>query len=129
MSLRIILILLLAAPVLAAGGPAKKKKQEKTKPAKTLEAPARTFEVLTAGRYAVKIEGMLCRTCALAITLEALTLPQIKEARADFDSEELIIEIKAEQKLKVSDLKKVLRRATKKINLMEFRIASIRYLP
>lgn len=92
--------------------------------------PQREYRELTAGRYSVKVTGMLCHACARAIVNELGKLKEIGSVKADFEAEQVVLEIPLDRALPIPLLRKALKRAAKKINLeTRFEAAGILYLP
>ncbi len=84
---------------------------------------------LTAGRYDVRITGLLCTTCARAIKEEFEKIKNIEAAEVDYELSRLIITVGLDSKVSVSSLRSALRRATRRIRLpTKFRLASIDYV-
>ena len=85
---------------------------------------------LRGGRYAVKIEGLLCSACTRAILDEISRFKDVQAVTADFDKSELVITVKLDRTVSVSALRKALKRAAKRVNLdTRFEIDSIYYRP
>ena len=83
---------------------------------------------MTPGRYEVRVEGMLCRTCAKAAAEELSRLKEVRQAVADFDQETLFITVRLDKTLKVSKIRKALNRAASRVDLeAKYEIANIRY--
>lgn len=90
----------------------------------------REYKELTAGRYSLKVTGMLCHACARTLVLELGKLEEVRSVKADFEAEQVLLEIPLERVLPVSRLRKALQRASKRINLgTRLEITDIRYLP
>lgn len=93
-------------------------------------SPQLSYRKLIAGRYGLKVTGMLCHACARAITAELGRMKNVASAKADFEAEEVVLDIPLGKTVSVSGLRRVLRRAAKKIDLdTQFEITDIRYLP
>ena len=94
------------------------------------ESPAPQPQVLNEGRYLVAVSGMLCHACARAIELELAKLPEVEAVRADFERERVSLAVRKGQALKVSALRKGLRRAAQRVNLdTDFEIAGVSPAP
>lgn len=92
--------------------------------------PAQEFPDLSSGRYAIKLSGMLCNSCARVIALELSQLKEVESAKADFEKEELSLNIRAGRTLKMSRLQQTLLRAARRINLdTRFQIENVLYKP
>ncbi|MDD5656166.1 MAG: heavy metal-associated domain-containing protein [Elusimicrobia bacterium] len=88
------------------------------------------YSELPSGRYAVKVEGMLTTTCALAIEREVARLPQVESAAVDFEAESMTLTVRIDQTLPVSSLSRALRRAAKKVDLgARYLVGDIAYQP
>lgn len=93
-------------------------------------APQLPYRKLIAGRYGLKVTGMLCHACARAITAELGRMKEIASAKADFEAEKVVLDIPLERTVSVSSLRRALGRAAKKIDLdTRFEITDIHYLP
>lgn len=98
----------------------------------SLAAPAasakQAFPDLAAGRYEIRMDGMLCHTCARIITEEVAALPQVEKAQADFERGVLTVTIRSGQTLKMRRLQRALRRASKRADLdTQFTIQAVEY--
>lgn len=94
-------------------------------PSQAIDAPTLP-SVLLSGRYTVKIDGMICTSCAKALALEAVKIDGIEAATADFDAGTLLIVVAPKHKVRISKLKKLLRVAARRANLgVHFTIASL----
>jgi copper chaperone CopZ len=110
---RVLALLLLAVSVRAADAPA---------------APA--YTELPPGRYSVDVRGMVCTVCARAIAAEWAKLPEVEKAAVDFDKESAVVTVRLDRTLRVSVLRRALRRAERVANLGgRFELGAIRYIP
>lgn len=83
---------------------------------------------MTAGRYAVKVSGLLTRTCEKAVAQEVARLPEVEKAGADFEKDEVYLVIRLGKTLRASALRKALARASKRVNLgSPIEIERVRY--
>lgn len=83
---------------------------------------------LTAGRYAVKLKGLLTRACVKAVLEEVRALPEVEKAGASLEKDELYLVIRLTKSLRAAHLQKALRRASKRVNLGEdITVLSVRY--
>ncbi len=83
---------------------------------------------LKPGRYAVRVEGMLCSACTHVILAELSILKEVQQAQVDFDKEELLISVPSNRKLTLTNLRKALQRAAHRVNLdTQFEIKYIHY--
>jgi cation transport ATPase len=91
-------------------------------------AADRDWPDLTSGRYEVRLEGMLCHSCARAIVDQVITLKEVEKASADFEQETLYVTIRPDATLTAKKLRKSLRKAAHKVDLdTKFDIANVRY--
>ncbi len=82
------------------------------------------------GRYATKVSGLLCHSCALALEQELAKLEELEAPRADFEAESLELTVRPGKTLKAKTLRKALQRAAKKINLdTKFEAADLKPVP
>jgi hypothetical protein len=88
-----------------------------TSPAFAAAPTAREFTELPPGRYTIALTGMLTTVCARAIVAEWSKLPEIESASVDFDRSAASITVRIDRTMKVSTLRKTLRRAEKLANL------------
>lgn len=92
--------------------------------------PAVGYRELPPGRYALEIRGMVCTVCARAIAAQWAKLPEIANASVDYHAESGIVDVRLDRTLKVSALRKALRRAERVSNLgAHFSFGEIRYIP
>lgn len=77
----------------------------------TRSAPA--YEELPPGRYHMDISGMAATVCSRAIAAEFARLPEVERAEVDFDAERATVLVRLDRTLRVSALRKALRRAEK----------------
>lgn len=70
-----------------------------------------------AGRYAMKISGFFCTTCGAAMKQEVGALPEVSEIDFDFDTETLFVTVRLERTLRLSALRRALRRASSRVNI------------
>ena len=96
-----------------------------------LAAPAKLeYQKLAAGKYRLKIAGMVCTSCAKAMSEELKKLPGIGGAEADFGREEIVLAVKLEKSVKVSALRRALSRAERRVNIgSRYELRSIEFLP
>jgi copper chaperone CopZ len=93
-------------------------------------AAARDAAPLPAGRYEIAIGGMVCTVCAMAIAAEWKKLPEVQDATVDFATGKAVVTVRLTASLRVRELERGLRRASKVANLgARFRLGDIRYLP
>ena len=89
-----------------------------------------TYSELPAGRYSVKVSGMLTTTCSRAIEREMAKLPQVEAVSVDFDAESMQVTVRLDHTLAVSTLRRALHRAAKKVQLgADYVPGAISYLP
>jgi cation transport ATPase len=89
---------------------------------------AEGYSELKSGRYEIRVEGMVCTTCARLIVEEVLKLKEVQKATADFDQETLFLTVKLEHTLSVSKLEKALKKAAKRVDLQaDYAVVNIRY--
>lgn len=87
------------------------------------------YKTLTPGPYQVKIKGMLTRACARAIQVELAKNPLIVKPKVDFDQETATFMIRPNGKLSQTELRAMLRRASKKMRLSTYELVAVRYMP
>lgn len=93
-------------------------------------APPREYKELTAGRYSLKVSGLLCYTCTRAVARELERLEEVQSVETDFEAEQVLIEIKLDRALSPAALRRALQRAAKKVDLgTRFEVAGVQYLP
>lgn len=78
---------------------------------------AREFTELPPGRYVISLTGMLSTVCGRAIASEWAKLPEVETASVDFDRSTAIVTVRLDRTLRVSVLRKTLRRAERVANL------------
>ena len=84
---------------------------------------------LTAGRYDVRVTGLLCTTCARAIKEAFEKIESIESVEPDYAHGRLIITVSIDSNVSVSSLRRALRKATRRIRLpTKFRLASVEYI-
>jgi hypothetical protein len=100
-------------------------------PAFTLPAQeAVTYKNLPAGRYGIKIIGMLTTTCGRGIEIELMKRPEVASAKVDFDTETLVLTIKLSRTLRLSALRRALHSAAERVNLgADYLVGKITFLP
>ncbi len=84
---------------------------------------------LTAGRYAVKIKGFLCRACARAVREELARLSEVSAVAGDFDHEEAVLTVRSGKRLATKKIRHALRRAGARMRISEFELQAIQYRP
>lgn len=95
----------------------------------TAAAPALKVDQLGAGRYALRISGLWCTTCVRAVEAELKALPEVESAKGDFDSESVVITVKLEKTLKVSAIRRAIKRANGRADFgNKLGLASVAYL-
>ncbi|MBI5884025.1 MAG: heavy-metal-associated domain-containing protein [Elusimicrobia bacterium] len=109
--------MLLAACLLAAGAAA------------AAPTAGQLYKDLTPGPYQIKIRGMLTQACARAIETELARHFMISKAEADFEKETAVFTIKPNGRLSFSELKSILKRASKRMKLSTYEVVDIRYMP
>jgi cation transport ATPase len=83
-----------------------------------------------AGRYAMKISGFFCTTCGVAMKREVGALPEVSEADFDFDTETLFVTVRLERTLRLSALRRALRRAAARVDIgSKLDVADVTYRP
>ena len=81
-------------------------------------APAgREYIELPPGRYTIALTGLVSTVCGRAVAAEWARLPEIESATVDFDKSQASLTVRLNKTLKVSALRKSLRRAEKLANL------------
>jgi hypothetical protein len=88
-----------------------------TTPAFAAAPTSREFTELPPGRYTIAVTGLLTTVCGRAIAAEWAKLPEVETASVDFDKSIASITVRIDRTLKVSTLRKTLRRAEKLANL------------
>jgi hypothetical protein len=78
---------------------------------------AREFTELPPGRYAIALTGLLTTVCGRAIAAEWAKLPEVESASVDFDKSVGFVSVRLDRTLRVSTLRKTLRRAERLANL------------
>jgi len=78
---------------------------------------AREFTELPPGRYSISLSGLLTTVCGRAIAAEWEKLPEVESASVDFDRSVALVSVRLDRTLRVSSLRKTLRRAEKLANL------------
>ena len=92
-------------------------------------AAAERLPDMTPGRYEVRIEGLLCRTCTRAIVEELTALKEVQTAVQNFDHEGVLITVRPGLTLTVYKLRNALDRAARRVNLgTRFKAVGIKYL-
>ena len=118
---------ILAVILALAGLPSAQAASSDGVPAKT--APGE-FAELRAGRYAIKLDGLLCTACTRAIVTEISKLDAVLEASGNFEKSEVLVAIKPDAKLSMTNLRRALRKAARRADLgTKFEIASVTYRP
>ena len=100
--------------------------------ARAADAPdaAVAYTELPPGRYATVLHGMICTVCARAIASEWAKLPEVENSSVDYEKESGVVSIRLDRALRVSALRKALRRAERTANLgAHFELRDIRYIP
>ena len=78
---------------------------------------AREFVELPPGRYTIALTGLLSTVCGRAVSAEWARLPEVDSASVNFDKSEATVSVRLGRTLKVSVLRKTLRRAERLANL------------
>lgn len=92
--------------------------------------PKREYRELTAGRYSLKVSGLLCYTCTRAVARELEKLAEVQSVKGDFENEQIILEIKLDRTLPVAAVRRALARASKRVDLAtKFDVVGVQYLP
>jgi copper chaperone CopZ len=99
--------------------------------ARAADAPsAPAYSELPPGRYSVTVRGMICTVCARAIAAEWAKLPEVEKASVDYSKESGVVAVRLDRTLRVSVLRKALRRAEKVADLgARFDLRDIQYIP
>jgi hypothetical protein len=85
---------------------------------------------LAPGRYSVALRGLVCTVCARAIAAEWSKLPEVESASVDFDRETGDVAVRLNTTLRVSALRRALRRAERVANLgARYELGEIKYIP
>lgn len=98
----------------------------------TAAAPAQpvAYEELPPGRYVMDLTGLVSTVCTRAIAAEFAKLPEVEKAEADFDAERAVVLVRLDRTLRVSALRKALRRAEKLARLgARYDLKNIVYKP
>lgn len=96
----------------------------------TAKPPDVVFTELKTGRYALKVQGLLCTACTRAAVEELSKLASIQKVEADFDDAEIVVFIKKDRKVSMSSVRRALRKAARRVNLgTHFEVASVVYRP
>jgi copper chaperone CopZ len=94
------------------------------------EEESSSYKELPAGRYTVKIIGMLTTTCARGIENEVMKLPEVESAKVDFDQETMTVTVKLNKTLRLSVLRKALHLAADRVNFgVDYFVGKIVFLP
>lgn len=92
------------------------------------EAPV--YVKLPPGRYAMRVTGLVSTVCARAVAAEWRRLPEVEKADVDFDAERGTVLVRLDRQLRVSSLRKALRRAEKLARLGgRYALSDIVYQP
>ena len=83
----------------------------------TASVTTREFVELPPGRYSIALTGLLSTVCGRAISAEWARLPEVDAASVNFDKSEATVSVRIGHTLKVSVLRKTLRRAERLANL------------
>ena len=88
----------------------------------------REFVELPPGSYTVALTGLLTTVCGRSIAAEWARLPEIESAAVNFDKSEATISVRLGRTMRVSSLRKTLRRAERLANLGgHYDLSSIAY--
>lgn len=83
-----------------------------------------------AGRYSLRISGFFCMTCGEAMKEEVKALPEVSEVDFDFDAETLFITVRLQHTLRLSALRRALRRASSRVNIgSKLDVVDVAYRP
>ncbi|MDX6770088.1 MAG: heavy metal-associated domain-containing protein [Elusimicrobiota bacterium] len=98
-------------------------------PAPAKPAPP-AYEELPPGRYSMSVTGMVSTVCSRAVAAEWGRLPEMEKVEVDFDAERAVILVRLDRTLKVSTLRRALRRAEKLARLgARYDLKDIEYVP
>ena len=93
-------------------------------------APPEALADLTSGRYDIKVSGMLCSACGRAVLKELSKLEELESVKPDPGQDRVTVVVKLQKVLRISTLRRSLRRAARKVNLgTSFEVESVRYRP
>lgn len=94
-------------------------------------APAApVYEELPPGRYTMDITGMVATVCSRAVAAEFGRLPEVERVEVDFDAERASVLVRLDRTLRVTALRKALRRAEKLSRLgARYDLKNIAYRP
>lgn len=99
-------------------------------PAAASDPAAPVYAELPPGRYVMSVTGMVSTVCARAIAAEWGKLPEVEKVTVDFDAERAVVLVRLDRTLKVSVLRKTLRRAEKLARLgATYDLKDISYKP
>lgn len=84
---------------------------------------------LIPGRYKVKLTGLMCRACAMALEREFSRNERFADPKADYSADEARFTVTPGPAVKLSELKSIIHRASRRNNLVDFEFVSIRYIP
>jgi len=91
-------------------------------------AAKQAFPDLAAGRYEIRLDGLLCHTCGRMIVEEVSALPQVQKAQVDFERGMMTLTVRPGQTLKMGRLQRALKRASKRADLdTQFTIQAVDY--
>jgi hypothetical protein len=91
---------------------------------------ATSYKTLPSGHYAVKVIGMITTTCGRGIEIEVMRLPEVEEAKVDFDKETLYLTVKLNRTLRLPALRKALHLASDRVNLgVDYFVGRITFIP
>lgn len=74
-------------------------------------APA--YNEMPPGRYSIALTGLVSTVCARAVVAEWSRLPEVEKVTVDFDAEKAVVLVRLDRTLRVTTLRKALRRAEK----------------
>ncbi len=97
-------------------------------PSRPVQGDASGLRDLTPGRYELVLSGVLCSACVRGVAKEFAAEPAVAFAKPDLDHRQVVVEIKPGKKLPASRVKRVLKRASRRVNLgSNYGIAAVHY--
>ena len=97
------------------------------------KAPSHSIKankLLHPGRYRCEVNGVLCNACTRAIVEEVKVIPDLKDARFDFEDGYLWITIGKDRKVRLTEVERALRMAARRLELgVDFKLTDVQYVP
>lgn len=76
-------------------------------------AASTDYSEMPPGRYSMALTGLVSTVCARAVVAEWSRLPEVEKVTVDFDAEKAEVLVRLDRTLRVTTLRKALRRAEK----------------